>query len=101
MSRGMNVAGMSIQLLLALRNLDNTYSLALPRHFVFLSVDSCYTSIKKFSKKLCRVGMVLQKAMKQGRNVHVFHHVMHALTFLTTSRACGHIGAHAYSDFLP
>ena len=30
----------------------------------------------------------------------VFHQVMHALTFLTTSRGCGHIGAHAYSDFV-
>ena len=28
------------------------------------------TSRKKFSKNLCGVGMVLQKAMKQGRNVH-------------------------------
>ena len=28
------------------------------------------TSIKKFLKKLWSVGMFLQKAMKQGRNVH-------------------------------
>ena len=43
---------------------------------IFLHVYICIrvyiicTSRKKNSKKLCRVGMVLQKAMKQGRNVH-------------------------------
>ena len=36
--------------------------------------------------------MVLQKAMKQGRNVHGIHHVMHALTFLTTSRGVATLG---------
>ena len=36
--------------------------------------------------------MFLQKAMKQGRNVHGISRVMHAQRFvLITSKGCGHI----------
>ena len=41
--------------------------------------------VKNFEKKLWCVGMFLQKAMKQGRNVHSISHVIHA------HKGCGHI----------
>ena len=41
--------------------------------------------------------MVLQKAMKQGRNIHGIP-ILDACSDLNiTSRMCGHVGGHAYS----
>ena len=42
--------------------------------------------------------MVLQKAMKQGRNVHGIIPLLDACSdHNITSRMCGHVGGHAYS----
>ena len=39
---------------------------------------------------------MLQKAMKQGRNVHGIP-LLGACSIFLTSRMCGHVGGHAYS----
>ena len=41
--------------------------------------------------------MVLQKAMKQGRNVHGIPLLDACSDHNITSRMCGHVGGHAYS----
>ena len=41
--------------------------------------------------------MVLQKTMKQGRNVHGIPILNACSDHNITSRMCGHVGGHAYS----
>ena len=41
--------------------------------------------------------MVLQKAMKQGRNIHGIPLLDACSVHNITSRMCGHVGGHAYS----
>ena len=41
--------------------------------------------------------MVLQKAMKQGRNIHGIPILDACSDHNITSRMCGHVGGHAYS----
>ena len=41
--------------------------------------------------------MVLQKAVKQGRNIHGIPILDACFDHNITSRMCGHVGGHAYS----
>ena len=54
-----------------------------------------FEAVLDFTKKF---GMVLQKAMKQGRNVHVFRYVMHDLTL--QHQGCVHTFGHMPTSFL-
>ena len=48
-------------------------------------------------EKIMNSRMVLQKAMKQGRNVHGIPLLDACSDHNITSRMCGHVGGHAYS----